>query len=617
MQEETISPVYSTPDPSLDRYIFDSYLDKITVAIGVLDEQLRYLRVNSLLAEMNGFDQESHIGRHYSEIIPSIVPVLDPIFAKILTTGESILNVELVGETLDRPTEIRHWVADFHALRGKNGKPSGIVAIVREITDVIRAQHVVKQSESLMRKVLDNLFTFVAVLTPDGTFLEANAAPLNAAGIRLEDVRAKKVWDCYWFNYSAAIQSELKTAIKRTAKGEVWRYDVIVRMAGDSRMTIDLMLAPLFDESGTVSHIIASAIDITDRIEGQNALIESEERFRRVVEAITDGIAMVDIRGKVVMVNSSMERLFGYSRNELIGQSIEALIPFRYLEEHENKLLHYMVSSNQSFFGEADNLLATRKDGAEFPITMGLQPLLIDKCMNVLITVTDITKRKADQKIIEKALEEKTALLNEVHHRVKNNLQVISSLISLQSRAASKEAAAVLLESQNRVRAMALIHQLLYEKNDFSTINLKLYLNRLCMLLRESMGSESSRIKLVIDEDSDEISIELQRALPCGLLINELITNAIRHAFPGQVNGVVRIAILAQDNNKGIITVADKGVGLPPNIEFGKTNSLGFQLIPMLVDQIEATLTMENKPGPDNLGLNFVLELNRVYKVEV
>lgn len=616
MLDETSALDFPVIDLSLDRFLLDGYLDKMPIALGLLDSQLRYLRVNGQLAEMNGFDQESHIGRRYSEIIPSLTATLEPIFQKILSTGVGVEKIEVAGETLDRPFERRHWLADYLPVFGKTGKVEGIFCIVKEVTDNIRAQQAIKQSENLLSRVLDSLFTFVCILMPDGTLVDANATPFKAAQLDINDVKGKKCWDCYWWSYAPAVQAQLKNAIRKAAEGEVCRYEVAARMGQDHLVMLDLMLAPLRDDTGAITHIVQSGVDISDQLEGQRALNESEERFRRVVEAISDGIAVVDLRGKIVMVNSSMEQLFGYERKELIGTSIESLIPSRYLNLQSAMLFTEGLVHRQKKYDEKDNLFASHRSGHEFPVTVNLHPIVTNKNLNILVCITDITKLKGDQKRLEKALAEKTSLLYEVHHRVKNNLQVISSLISLQAHAASKEARDVLLESQQRVRAMALIHQLLYENDDFSNVNLKIYLNRLCALLRESMDIERNRIKLIVNTDAEDLSIELERALPCGLLINELITNAIQHAFPDQRAGEIHIGIKALPNNKGVISVADNGVGLPPNIRLGETNTLGFQLVPMLVDQINASLIVQNQTGSHQTGLHFEIALNHLYKVE-
>jgi two-component sensor histidine kinase len=214
-----------------------------------------------------------------------------------------------------------------------------------------------------------------------------------------------------------------------------------------------------------------------------------------------------------------------------------------------------------------------------------------------LATIVDVTQRKADRALLESALAEKTALLQEVHHRVKNNLQVISSLLSLQARSVSGPARAVLDESQGRVKAMALIHQLLYERNDFSAVALAPYLRRLCALLRDSQGPGRVRLELEIEAEANDLRLDLDRAVPCGLLVNELVSNALKHAFPGTLQGRVKIGLKQLDAQRCLLSVADDGVGLPPDVRPGQTQTLGFQLVLLLVNQLGAELQLTQAGG--------------------
>jgi PAS domain S-box-containing protein len=357
------------------------------------------------------------------------------------------------------------------------------------------------------------------------------------------------------------------------------------------------MLAPLRNAQGNVIQLVASAIDISDRRAGEEALYRSEERFRHVFEGAPDGIAMVDSHGRMVLVNGAMERLFGYSRSEMVGHSIELLIPQRYLPNHHQWRTAYMQEPTTRDMAGRKELYARRKDNSEFAAEIGLNPLRLPDGVFVLATVFDVTKRRADQQTIERALLEKTALLNEVHHRVKNNLQVISSLLNLQSRHAPPEARQLLTESQGRVKAMALIHQLLYERHDYSRVNLAYYLGRLGALLTDSFTEQRGRIVIEQHFDGNETTIDLQRAVPCGLIVNELVTNALKHAFPDGRSGRISISLEQADNGYCRIIVADDGVGLPDAIQLDNATSLGFQLVPLLADQLGGQLSIERTQG--------------------
>jgi PAS domain S-box-containing protein len=331
-----------------------------------------------------------------------------------------------------------------------------------------------------------------------------------------------------------------------------------------------------------------------------DSLGKSEARFRRVVEAAPEGMVMVDAHGRIELVNRALERLFGYQREELIGEVIELLLPDNVHHLHRGHRQGFMRAPQERPMSRRDGLMGRRKDGSQFPVEVALNPLGEGESGEVLATVLDITHRKADEAARERALAEKTALLQEVHHRVKNNLQVISSLLNLQSRASEPSARAVLAESQHRVQAMALIHQLLYERNDFSGVEIGLYLGRLCELIRASNGRASVALVVTLQpvQASDEVlMLDLQRAVPCGLLINELVSNAYKHAFPDGRAGCIEVSLTRDGGGAACIRVQDDGVGIPPGVVLGETASLGFQLAPLLVDQLGGTLALPRGDG--------------------
>ena len=169
-----------------------------------------------------------------------------------------------------------------------------------------------------LRNVLDSLFTFVGVLSPEGRLLEANRAPLEAAGLRPHDVQGKLFWDAWWWSYSEAVQQQLRDAIRKAQEGVSSRYDVAVRMKDESRMIIDFMLVPMRDRAGVITHLIASAVDITDRKRAADELRNSEERFRSTFENAAVGIAHVGLDGRWIRLNQRYCDITGYSRDELM-----------------------------------------------------------------------------------------------------------------------------------------------------------------------------------------------------------------------------------------------------------------------------------------------------------
>jgi two-component sensor histidine kinase len=278
---------------------------------------------------------------------------------------------------------------------------------------------------------------------------------------------------------------------------------------------------------------------------------------------------------------------------------VDVLVPNRYAERHPAYRQGYFSDPHPRPMGSGRDLFARRRDGSEFPVEIGLNPIETGAGPMVLASVVDITERRRAQQALEEALQEKTVLLNEVHHRVKNNLQMISSLLELQAaNAGDPRLREALNESRHRVKAMAMTHQLLYERKDFSHLDLGEYLDRLAqsLLSAYSTGGAGGGVSLRLELPPGKCTLELERAVPCGLMVSELVTNAFKHAFPEGRSGEIVITLTAADDEIRL-TVADDGVGLPPGFALEAVKSLGLQLVPLLADQMHGAVTLAGGPG--------------------
>lgn len=190
-------------------------------------------------------------------------------------------------------------------------------AAKRQLRALEESRAALQESEQHLRNILDALFAFVGVLTPDGTLIEANRAPLNAAGLTFEDVYGKKFWNCYWWNYDDEVQARLRDACQRAAHGESVRYDVAIRVADEERMTIDFQLVPLRDDEGQITHLIPSAVDITERRKTKASLRQREAHFRRAVTEAPFPILLHAEDGQVLQVSRAFTEITGYRLEEV------------------------------------------------------------------------------------------------------------------------------------------------------------------------------------------------------------------------------------------------------------------------------------------------------------
>jgi two-component system, sensor histidine kinase PdtaS len=244
-----------------------------------------------------------------------------------------------------------------------------------------------------------------------------------------------------------------------------------------------------------------------------------------------------------------------------------------------------------------------KKDGGEFPIEIGLNPIETDEGDMVLSAIVDISDRKQKEERIEAALKEKDILLGEIHHRVKNNLQVVNSLLDLQiERIQDEMVLDILRESQNRIKSMALIHQSLYESKDFGQVDFSTFLDSVAPTLISSYGVDAERISL--DINAVEVQLPINAAVPCGLVTNELISNALKHGFPSGRQGKIKIDLSRESESHAVLSISDNGQGIPEGIDLTKTDTLGMQLVHLLTDQLGGELTV-HRANPTAFVLRF------------
>jgi len=345
---------------------------------------------------------------------------------------------------------------------------------------------------------------------------------------------------------------------------------------------------------------------VTSIIRDVTAQRAAEARFRALLESAPDGIVVVDSSAAIVIVNSQTERLFGYTREELIGQPIEMLVPIRFREMHQSDRDRYSADPRLRPMGAGRALAGLKRDGTEFPVEISLSPLVTDQGRMVMAIVRDITERRRAEEIIQASLQEKEALLKEIHHRVKNNLQVTSSLLRLQAAGiGDPNVREMFEETENRIRSMALVHEKLYQSTDLSRIDFADYIRSLGELLFRSSAIQPESVTLEVAGVATFLSID--DAVPCGLIINELLSNALKHAFPQRSRG--RIDILFEEPAAGWlqVRVSDDGVGLPADFDFSRTETLGLQLVRGLTQQLDGRLAVH----PSAKGSEFVITFPR------
>ncbi len=309
------------------------------------------------------------------------------------------------------------------------------------------------------------------------------------------------------------------------------------------------------------------------------ALLKFPDSLAAILDLGYDAIISVDEEQRILLFNQGAERIFGYSAEEVKGRGLDILV-------------------NPCHIQEPHHLLGRRKDGTEFPVEASVCKVEAGGKAIFTVMMRDITDRAVAEEKLRLALREKEALLKEIHHRVKNNLQIVSSLLGLQSRAIPDAAVRKIFDdSQNRISSMALLHECLYHAENFSEVDFPQYVTQLAGNLFQAYGVPSGRIAL--KTSFDKVSLALDTAVPCGLIINELVSNSLKYAFPEDRQGEVRIDLRGQPGNMAQLVVADNGVGLADNVDWRNSRSLGLRLVRSLSQQLGATIEVKSQEGTE------------------
>ncbi len=339
--------------------------------------------------------------------------------------------------------------------------------------------------------------------------------------------------------------------------------------------------------------------ELEDTKKCQNKIIDEMQEFFERYEALFERsiycIYLHDLKGKFLDANKAALNLLGYSKEDLPSLNLSSIITKDQVQKAFESIETGEESGPQK---EPVEYRLRRKDGSYvWAMVEGSVIYREGKPYAIQGIAMDITKRKKAEEKIKASLREKEVLLNEVHHRVKNNMQIISSLLSLQSaQTKDKQALKTLKECQNRIKSIALIHGRLYQSGDFAKVDFTEYVQSIVTHLYRSYGINSNTIQL--DLKIKDIYLDLNAAIPCALIINELLTNSLKHGFPDGRKGKINIVIQPLNKGKCEMIISDNGIGLAEEIDISETESLGLHLVNILAkDQLDGDIKLDRTKG--------------------
>lgn len=467
------------------------------------------------------------------------------------------------------------------ALHNDQGELISVLTFLEDITEQ-------RKTEDKYQRLFENANDGIFIMEGD-RFIDCNCQVCNMFGCDKKEIIGRTPLAFSPANQpdGEASQTKAQRKIEKALQGipQVFEWEHIKKDGTPISTEVSLNRLELGDET----YLQAIVRDLTEQKKAQEKLRRSEELFRKLFLKAPGALIMVDDENRVKMVNQSFEELFGYSQEELLGEDIDRIIVSN--EEYSSAP---RMPGNEFREGKFyEDVVRYTKSGEARDILLGAIPVYLDNEPIAGFGIyIDITEQKENERKLKQSLKEKQVLLEEIHHRVKNNLAIISGLLQLQAfESEDQKTKDALSDSQLRIQSMAIVHELLYQSENFIDISFEEYINKLIQTMKSTLAFEDRHIN--VEFDSGGVSIDLNQAIPSAILINELVTNAYKHAFTQKSSGTIWIK-LEETPSEIVIEVSDNGIGLPDNFSLEGRSSIGMNLIQTLTKQLKGQLSYES-----------------------
>lgn len=552
-----------------------------------VDKECRLVEFNEVLRDVVK-------DRHKVDIKPgdSIFDVLPPRYHDEVRAryqaafgGHSILAIE----QFDVAGRKRNYEAHYKPII-KDGNVTGVAVFSRDVTEQQEAKEEIINKQSQLATIINTTDDIILSIDKKYRVVEYNEVMREIAFLRTgKEIKA----GLSFFDFLPKEQhADLKKTYDKAMNGE---NVVSIEMFFHPKTKVNRIYEAHYNPikiNGEITGIAIFSRDITEREKASYELMDKQSRLSAIINNTNDIILSIDRDFNLIEYNEILQQLVkhAYGKDLKPGSSVfDALHPGHHAEMRAiyNRVFNGESVSAIGRFGTGES--QTTFETHYNPIRTG------EKITGIAIFSRDITQQKKSEEDVLKSLKEKDVLLKEVHHRVKNNLQVISSILNLQT-AYLKDRATIdiLKECQNRIKTMAFIHESLYQNKDFSQINFSEYIVTLVKNLFYSF--EANQQKIRPNFDVEPILLNLDISIPCGLIVNELVSNALKYAFKEKGEGAVFIE-LKKIEGKIKMVIGDNGSGIPENVNFRNTETLGLQLVNTLTEQINGTITMKRNKG--------------------
>jgi PAS domain S-box-containing protein len=568
---------------------YKDLVEKAGMAILVDDKEGNFKYVNERYARFFGYSLEEMKKQSIRSVVhPDDVEKVMAYHKGRLQGKKVPLRYEFKGVRKDG--SIIYLEVDTVALReGEN--LIGTRSYLWDITERKRMDEMLRESEERFRSIVEYSHEGILIIDDAFRLIYCNDELCQIMGYSREEIIGQD-FRKFLDKESEAIVVE-RYILRQKGEKIPHHYELDLTRKDGEKRHMQMSSNVIKDSAGKIM-TVAQILDITERKQAEKALHDSERKLRLLAENMRDVVFVYDMNRRLQYVNPAVEKLTGYSMKELYEQSF---INYLHPEDQERMMkLWEELFQGKSFFNEEFRIVT--KDGQTKWCSSSWGPLLDEKRNQIGIQgrEVDITERKRAEEQIKASLQEKDVLLREIHYRVKNNMQIISSLLNLQAgQIKDKEAIKIIKDSQSRIRSIALVHEELYRSQDFSRINFSDYVQSLAVHLFQFNQVNSNIIQLRMN--LEDVFLNIQTAIPCGLILNELIMNSLMHAFPEGKSGEIMVELNPLEGHTFQIIVKDNGVGMPKDLDIRHTTTLGLQIVAMLVKQLEGSMEAQREGG--------------------
>lgn len=579
---------------------FRTIFEQASVGMYLMSKEGTFLQVNPSLCEISGYANDELLQKSVRDIThPEDFDEELPLLNDLLAGKRDKYTIE---KRYIKPDGTPNWVASsvspmVDGYENPDQYPDQYIGVVKDINQRKTTEEKLQQRNRFIEAILDNLPIGLAVNFIDkGTATYMNNQFTNIYGWPREALTdIANFFKCVYPDpvYREAIVNRVVTDIESGDPEQMQWDDIeIVRQDGQKRI-IAAKNIPLYDQNFMISIVR----DVTAQKRAEETLMANEEKYRNLVETSHDLIWSIDREGRITYINQASRHIYGYEPEAMIGRFYTDFIPSEQVSENE-KAWQQAIENNDRIVNFENRV--QHKDGHEFLLNANAV-LLRDNKGNIIGsmgTSHDITQQKEHEEKLRAMLHDKTVLLRELYHRTKNTLQVISSFLGLQSSLTPDnfELQKLVVDTQNRIQAISLVHQMLYQSQDLSHINLCDYIQNLARVVMGSYDVSSQRVTLNLD--IEDISVLLDTAIPCGLVLNELLSNSLKHAFPDNRSGEITIKLKRHEEGNLELIFADNGVGLPADFDMAQQNTLGMETIEAItIHQMGGTISRDNTNG--------------------